>query len=65
MERNEVELIFSWLENKPKNIILLLDSKKDGDSTSTFYNKCVGKFFELGNFVFESFNSLKKGCNKA
>ena len=43
MERNEVELILFWLEKKPKNITLLLDSKKDGDLTSTFYNKCGGK----------------------
>ena len=34
----------SWLEQKPKKIILLLDSKIDGDLTQTFYNKCSGKF---------------------
>ena len=41
---NEKELFFSWLENKPKKIKLLLDSRIDGDLTQTFYNKCSGKY---------------------
>ena len=45
--RNEMELFLSWLENKPKKIKLLLDSRIDGDLTQTFYNKynkCSGKY---------------------
>ena len=34
----------NWLDQKPKKIKLLLDSKIDGDLTETFYNKCGGKF---------------------
>ena len=44
LNRNEMELFFSWLENKPKKIKLLLDSRIDGDLTETFYNKCSGKY---------------------
>ena len=44
LNRNEMELFLSWLENKPKKIKLLLDSRIDGDLTETFYNKCSGKF---------------------
>ena len=44
LNKDEIELFFSWLDNKPKKIKLLLDSKIDGDLTSTFYNKCSGKY---------------------
>ena len=44
LNRNEMEIFLSWLENKPKKIKLLLDSRIDGDLTETFYNKCSGKF---------------------
>ena len=44
LNKNEMELFLSWLENKPKKIKLLLDSRIDGDLTETFYNKCSGKF---------------------
>ena len=44
LNKNEVELFLSWLENKPKKIKLLLDSRIDGDLTATFYNKCSGKY---------------------
>ena len=44
LNRNEMELFLSWLENKPKKIKLLLDSRIDGDLTETFYNKCSGKY---------------------
>ena len=33
-----------WIERKPTKIKLLLDSKRDGDLTSTFYEKCSGKY---------------------
>ena len=39
-----MDLFLSWFDNKPKKIKLLLDSKIDGDLTSTFYNKCSGKY---------------------
>ena len=44
INKDEIDLFMSWLEQKPKKIILLLDSKIDGDLTQTFYNKCSGKF---------------------
>ena len=44
LNKNEMELFLSWLENKPKKIKLLLDSRIDGDLTATFYNKCSGKY---------------------
>ena len=43
MNKNEFDLLLSWLEKKPNKITLLLDSLKDGDLLSTFYNKCGGK----------------------
>ena len=43
MNQNEIDLFLSWLDKKPIKITLLLDSKKDGDLTNTFYNKCGGK----------------------
>ena len=39
----EEELILSWFEKKPVKMMRLLDSKKDGDSTSTFESKCAKK----------------------
>ena len=44
IKKDEQDLILSWLEKKPKKFELLLDSTIDGDSTSTFYNKCGKKF---------------------
>ena len=44
LKKGEIDLFLSWLDNKPKKIKLLLDSKIDGDLTSTFYNKCSGKY---------------------
>ena len=43
LNKNEMELLLSWLEKMPTRIILLLNSKRDGDKTSTFYNLCSGK----------------------
>ena len=44
IKREEQELILSWMEKKPKKFKLLLDSNIDGDSNSTFYNKCGKKY---------------------
>ncbi len=44
LNKNEIELVLNWLENKPKQIKLLLNSRIDGDTTDTFYNKCTGKY---------------------
>ena len=39
----EENIILNFFENKPKNFVLLLDSKIHGDSTSTFISKCTNK----------------------
>lgn len=43
IKHEEVDLIISWLEKKPVQVDLLLNSKIDGDSISTFYEKCSKK----------------------
>ena len=43
IKKDEQDLILSWLEKKPKKFELLLDSTIDGDSISTFFNKCGKK----------------------
>ena len=37
------KMLLSWLPRKPIKITLLLNSNIDGDSTSTFMDKCSGK----------------------
>ena len=44
INKEEIDLFMNWLDQKPKKIKLLLDSKIDGDLTQTFYHKCGGKF---------------------
>ena len=36
-------IILSWFDKKPLKFNLLLDTKNDGDSISTFYQKCKNK----------------------
>ena len=43
VNKEEIKTIYDWLEKKPNNCKLLLDSKIDGDKTETFYQKCGGK----------------------
>ena len=43
IKKEDQDLILGWMEKKPKKFELLLDSNVDGDSTSTFYNKCGKK----------------------
>ena len=38
------KMLLSWLPRKPNKITLLLNSNIDGDSTSTFMDKCNGKY---------------------
>ena len=41
---DEVDLIISWLDKKPRNFKLLLDSNIDGDSWNVFFNKVENKY---------------------
>ena len=44
IKQDEVNLILSWFDEKPKKFKLLLDSKVDGDLNSTFYQKVKNKY---------------------
>ena len=44
INEDDASLIISWLPNKPLKFELLFDTKKDGDYSSTFHNKCEGKY---------------------
>ena len=44
INKDEIDLFMNWFDKKPTKIKLLLDSKIDGDSIDTFYNKCLYKF---------------------
>jgi hypothetical protein len=44
LNKEEEDLLLNWLPKKPNKITLLLNSNKDGDSTTSFMNKCNGKF---------------------
>lgn len=43
LKENDINLLLSWLPNKPSKVTLLFDSKRDGDSASTFHEKCDNK----------------------
>ena len=43
IKKEEEEILLSWFEKKPIKFNLLMDTKKDGDSISTFYNICGKK----------------------
>eukprot|EP00833_Pecoramyces_ruminatium_P018566 jgi/Orpsp1_1/1192598/evm.model.d7180000094524.1 len=43
IKKDEINLILEWIEMKPKNFKLLLDSKINGDLTDTFYDACKDK----------------------
>ena len=43
IKSEEINLILSWLDKKPKKVNLLLDSNIDGDLNSTFYEKFKNK----------------------
>ena len=44
----EKKLIINWLGFKPKNINLLLNSKRDGDNKEAFHKLCDGKSPTIG-----------------
>ena len=43
LNKDEAWLIISWLPKKPLEFKLLFDTKRDGDYSSTFHDKCDGK----------------------
>ena len=43
IKSEDEEIILSWFEQKPLKFNLLLDMKRDGDSTKTFHQKCGNK----------------------
>ena len=54
IKKDDENAIISWFDKKPLKFNLLLDSKIDGDSTSTFLIKCANKcptihFFKTTN----------------
>jgi len=48
LNEEEKKLIISWLNFKPKNINLLLNSYRDGDSFEAFHRLCDGKAPTIG-----------------
>lgn len=44
LNENDINLLISWLPNKPSAINLLFDTVRDGDNSSTFHEKCDGKY---------------------
>ena len=72
IKKDEENLITSWFDKIPSKFNLLLDSKRDGDSTSTFYQKCEKKsptilFFKttngarFGGYATKFWNESKEG----
>ena len=57
LNKEEEDLLLNWLPKKPNKIILLLN--KDGDSTTTFMNKCNGKCPTLA--IIKTTNGYKFG----
>ena len=43
LNKDDASLIISWLPQKPLEFKLLFDTKRDGDYSSTFHDKCDGK----------------------
>ena len=43
IKSEDEKIILSWFDRKPLRFNLLLNTKKDGDLTSTFYQKCGNK----------------------
>ena len=74
LNKVEKKLLVGWLPNKPKKIILLMNSKIDGHTTKEFQNKCGGKKptyaiiktkkgYKFGGYTTEFWNGLMKDNN--
>lgn len=48
LNEEEKDLLINWLSFKPKNINLLLNSYRDGDTTEAFHKLCDGKAPTIG-----------------
>jgi len=48
LNEEEKNLLINWLEFKPKNINLLLNSNRDGDTSEAFHRLCDGKAPTIG-----------------
>ena len=57
------KLIINWLGFKPKNINLLLNSKRDGDSKEDFHRLCDGKSPTIG--IIETTKTWNGGINES
>ena len=68
LNEDDASLIISWLPNKPLKFELLFDTKRDGDFSSTFHDKCDGKYptliiiksntgYIFGGYVTSAWNS--------
>lgn len=74
LNENDAKLIVSWLPNNPKEIQLLFNTQKDGDFSSTFHDKCDGKYptliliksnigYIFGGYVTAAWNSNNNAIN--
>lgn len=69
IQENEIELIYSWLNKKPRNLNLLFSTKKDGDLISTFFKKVENKSPTLivikssNNYRFGGYSSILWKCD--
>lgn len=68
---NDVELIISWMPNKPIHFNLIFDTKRDGDYSSTFHDKCDGKSPTLvviksnSGYIFGGYVTTAFNCNNS
>ena len=74
LSENDINLLISWLPNKPSKINLLFDTKIDGDNSSTFHNKCDGKYptliiiktntnYIFGGYITSAWNANNSNIN--
>ena len=71
LNENDSKLIISWLPNKPSKYNLLFDTKRDGDYSSTFHDKCDGKSPTLiviksnNGYLFGGYVTSPWNCNNS
>ena len=74
LNENDTLLIISWLPKKPIKFELLFDTKRDGDNSSTFHDKCDGKNptliviksnngYTFGGYVTSAWNANNSNIN--